>query len=390
MRFSRLKLFGVALSMGVSLLAVQSAHASMSGPSSIQIDGGPIGPLQISGGFDGYGYALNNTLTGNKNAGIQLGNALIELQKSSGIVQFTVEVGAYSYNVLGYPPGTSTAGGQNYFSESPLYAGYITIAPNSHVSFSAGQLNSLEGYEASQDWNNYNVLVSELFYVETAQNRGFEVAANAGNFTATVSISDGYFTKVVNYLQFLIAYTPDTNDSFNLFGSANLGNVGPNVTGIGNLLYNNSKMIGGYYTYTNGNFTMTPEVQYQRTGTINKYADAGYQLGGPVSNIGLALFGDYQFGSNGPWSIGAFAEYASESYKKSAIYQGVSPDYFGFGPGSHLEGLSVTPTWQYKDIFARADLGYIHVTPGGGGTAFGANGFQKNQITGVLEAGLLF
>jgi hypothetical protein len=390
MRFPRLKFFGAALATGMSVLAMQSAHASMSGPSQIQIDGGPIGPLQFSGGFDGYGYAMNNSLTGTKSTGFQLGNALVELQKSTGVVQFTLEVGAYSYYVLGYPPATATAAGQNYFAESPLYAGYVTIAPNSHVSFSAGQLNSLEGYEGAQDWNNYNLLVTELFYVENAQNRGFEVAANAGKFSATVSISDGYFTKVINYLQYLLTYTPNTNSSFNLFGGANLGTTGPNVTGIGNLLYNNSTMIGAYYTYTNGNFTMTPEVQYQRTGAVNKYAGAGYQIGAPVSNIGAALFGDYQFGSNGPWSIGAFAEYASESYSKTATYSGVTPDYFGFGAGSHLYGLSITPTWQYKDIFARADVGYIHVQPGSGGSAFGTNGFAKNQITGVLEAGLLF
>jgi hypothetical protein len=390
MRFSRLRLLGTALAAGVSTMAVQSAHASMSGPSQIQIDGGPVGPLQISGGFDGYGYAMNNTLSGNKTGGVQLGNALVELQKTSGVVQFTLEAGAYSAYTLGYAPGTAGPNGQNYFAESPLYAGYITVAPNAHVSFSAGQLNSLEGYEGAQDWNNYNVLTTELFYVENAQNRGFEVAANAGKFSATVSISDGYFTKVVNYLQYLVTYTPDTNDSFNLFGATNLGMTGPNVTGIGNLLYDNSTMFGAWYTYTNGNFSLTPEIQYQYNRAQSKYAGSGYQIGGPVSNIGLALFGDYQFGSNGPWSIGAFAEYASESYKKGATYAGVSPDYFGFGPGSDLAGFSVTPTWQYKDIFARADLGYIHVNAGSDGTAFGTNGVQKNQFTGILEGGLLF
>jgi hypothetical protein len=391
MRFSRLHLLGAALGAGISMLAVQSAQASMSGPAQIQIDGGPVGPLQISGGFDGYGYAMSNAQFGTKTSGVQLGNALIELQKNSGVLQFTLEVGAYSSFVLGYPPGTATAGGQNYFSESPLYAGYVTLAPSSHFSISAGQLNSLEGYEGAQDWNNYNTLVSELFYVENAQNRGVEIAVNGGPVTATVSLSDGYFTKVTNYIQYLLTYAPNTNSSYNLFGAFNLGITGPNVSGIGNLLYNNSSMVGAYYTYTNGNFTMTPEVQYQYNKTINKYGNAGYILGGPTSNIGLALFADYQFGSNGPWSIGSFVEYASESYKKGAVYSGISPDYFGFGPGSNLYGVSVTPTWQYKDIFARADLGFIHVNPGSGAAGpYGQNGTAKNQVTGLLEAGLLF
>ena len=390
MRLRHSTLFGSVLGLGFSFLGMQPARASMNGPESIKIDGGPVGSLQFSGGFDGYGYAMNNTATENKSSGVQLGNALIELQKPVGLLQFTVEIGAYSAYVMGYAPGSSTAAGQNYFLESPLYAGYVTLAPSSHFSVSAGQLNSLEGYEGAQDWNNYNVLASELFYVENDQNRGVELSANAGKFTATVSISDGYFTKVINYLQYLLTYAPDKNDSFNLFGGANLGTTGPDVTGTGNLLYDNSTLFGGYYTYTNGGFTMTPEVQYQRTRPMNKYAAGGFQIGGPVSNIGLALFSDYQFGPRSPWSIGAFGEYASESYRKGATYAGITPDYFGFGPGSRLYGFSVTPTWQYKDLFARADLGFIHVNPGAGGSAFGTNGFQKNQVTGVLEAGLLF
>ena len=209
MRLFRLKLVGAALEVGVSLLAVQSAQASMSGPSQIQIDAGPVGPLQLSGGFDGYGYAMNNSLSGDKTGGVQLGNALIEVQKTTGVMQFTLEVGAYSATTLGYAPGTATPGGQNYFAESPLYAGYITFAPNSHMSISAGQLNSLEGYEGAQDWNNYNALTSELFYVENAQNRGVQIAATAGKFSGTISITDGNFTTVVTHLQFLGTYAPD-------------------------------------------------------------------------------------------------------------------------------------------------------------------------------------
>ena len=69
----------------------------MSGPTAIQIDGGPLGPLQLSGGVDGYGYYLGGTNDQgnapftNKSIGMNVGNAMIELQKTDGVLQFTVE-----------------------------------------------------------------------------------------------------------------------------------------------------------------------------------------------------------------------------------------------------------------------------------------------------------
>ena len=67
-----------------------------------------------------------------QNCAVALGNVLIELQKTKGVVQFTIEVGAYSPQTLSTAPATD-----DYFSASPIYAGYVTISSNSAVSLSA-------------------------------------------------------------------------------------------------------------------------------------------------------------------------------------------------------------------------------------------------------------
>jgi hypothetical protein len=369
--------------VGVALALLGGPAAAMNGPNAIEIDGGPLGPLQLSGGVDGFGYAQSDTDAGDKTDGIALGNALVQLQKNSGLLQFTVEVGAYTTQVLGYAPLDAGPGSPNYAPESPLYAGYVTIAPTANLSFSAGQLVSLVGFEATQDWSNANAYFSEVAATQPGEGRGAQVAYTNGPLTATVSLTDGYYTGVINYLQGIVTYAPNGQNSFNLFGGSALGRVGSAVHGPGTPLLDNSTLVGGFYTATVGRLSVTPEAQYQYT---NRSTALG--LGGQVSNLSLAVFETYQLADNAPWSIGGFVEYAEEGYDKSSLYT-VSPDFFGFGPGASLEGISVTPTWQGKNLFVRVDGGFIHVDRGAGGTGFGA-GTGANQFSGLAEAGLLF
>ena len=146
--------FAVAFTTGCSLLAMHSAHA-LNGPASIQIDGGPLGPLEMSGGMSGYFYAQSGTAdkggssaVGDRSTGASLDAALIDLQKNTGILQFNIEVG---------PEGGSTDSrrqaeqGQHHgLSREPALSRAMSpIAPtNSPITVSAGQFLSLEGYES--------------------------------------------------------------------------------------------------------------------------------------------------------------------------------------------------------------------------------------------------
>ena len=54
--------------------------------------------------------------------------------------------------------------------------------------------------------------------------------------------------------------------------------------------------------------------------------------------------------------------------------------------------MAVAPTWQYKDLFARANAGYIYLlnNKGPNGTYGYGNGDVRGEFTGTLEAGVLF
>ena len=98
---------------GSQLLAVPSAKA-LNAPAEIPI---ADNTLQISGGIDGYVYGQTGTApkgepdasaVGDSPYGTNLTNALIALQKSSGLFQFTLEVG----------PGGRAAGAGHRAAES--------------------------------------------------------------------------------------------------------------------------------------------------------------------------------------------------------------------------------------------------------------------------------
>ncbi len=397
----RRQLIGLGFVAASSLLALHAANA-MSGPASIQIDGGPLGDLQLSGGVDGYGYYLGDTTeSGNlpfthKDLGADLANGLVELQKTDGQLQFTLEVGSNGGALTlgsGAPGQTSIT----TFTTGPLYAGYITVAPSGlPVTFSAGQIGSLEGYESGIDWNNANQLTTEIFYVQNSQSRGVSANYTQGPINATVSFGDGYDTGVWNFIQGLITYTINSTNSVSIYTADNLGRTGlasyaygGGVTG-GAPYYVNSDMIGGFYSFTMGNLNLVPEVQYQIAKGDSKLGIGTYDPASgnfyakASSNLGAALFADYSLSSTSPYSIGAWAEYWTS--KGTA-------DWF-IGSDSEGVGASVSPTWQYKDLFARADAGYIyllHNKAADGVTSYGyGDNKDHGEFVGTLEAGLLF
>lgn len=405
----RRQLLGLGVVAASSLLAINAAHA-LNGPTAIQIDGGPLGPLEISGGLDGYGFVQSgastengSALDTNRTAGVNVGSALIELQKTSGIVQFTIEVGSTGGTpVLGTKVTQTTI---NEYSTGPLYQGYITLAPkNSPVSISAGQMVSLEGYEGVTDWSNPSQLSTAIFNVQNLSSRGVSLNYNKGAVDATVLFSDGYNTGVYNFLQALVSYTFNATNVLNVYYGGNLGQTGLNaktygICGYGNPdcggtvgtfgpQFANSQLVGAYYNYTMGNLNLVPEVQYQVA-----HENAKLGIFKQTGNFGAALFSTYTFGKS-PYSLGGWVEYF-DSHSSSLNQNGpVDAANWFVGPNSEAIGFAVAPAWQYKNLFARANAGYIYLLnnkdTNGVAFGYGSNGNGRGEFTGTLEAGVLF
>ena len=158
-------------------MAPATAHAARSTlPHHLRI-AGPLGTLELSGGADGYAYALtgagdetNKGLLGTStSAGVQFLNGLIQLQKPDGLLRFTVQVGAVNSLTLGTKPAPPSV---QTWSTGPVRTAYVTLAPTENFTISVGQMGSVEGFELSIDWENYNLLTTALWFVaELAKRR---------------------------------------------------------------------------------------------------------------------------------------------------------------------------------------------------------------------------
>ncbi len=399
MDFWKLSLAGATV---LAALCMAAPARAMNGPALIQLDGGPLGDLQISGGMDGYGYYLSGTnrggypgsayLTGTpfptKSNGAEAGTLLFQVQKSDGIVQFNIEFGNTNTIILGAPPTQLTF---KTFPTGALYVGSVTIAPpNSPVTISAGHMVSLEGYESAQDWANGSLLNSALFAIENNNSRGIEAVYSQGPLTATLFYGDGWDSGVFNFLQALAVYTFNPSNVLSVYYGGNLGRTGLNTfayggstTGAYGTELVNSQMIGAFYSYTNGNLNLVPEVQFAYA-----KADAKANIAKPTSNFGVALFGNYTFGTS-PYSVGGWVAFDS-SHNSAADNQLV----WFVGPDAEVIEAAISPTWQYKDLFVRANAGYLYLLNNKDATGvrfgYGNNNNGRGNFVGALEAGVLF
>lgn len=385
---------GFGFMVASSLLAMNAACA-LNGPASITIDGGPLGALQLSGAAEGYGYVIGNNnksavstgITPN-NDGINFGAGMVELQKATGLLQFTVELSSMGGAIVlgSNTPGQSTF---NQFSTGPLYAGYVTFAPKAApVTISAGRFASLEGYESSFAWGNATQFTTVIADVGNNASNGVQVAYTQGPLAASLLFGDGWDTHVFNFMQALVTYTFNSDNVLNAFYGGNLGRTGVNAHIYGNTgtswkntsvasygpYFVNSQTFGMYYSYTGGALSVTPEMQY-----VYAKPDARVGVNKFSANLATAVFGEYSF-PNTPYSLGGWVEY-EDSVGASNWFNG------GHSQGV---GLALSPTWQHKDLYVRLNGGMFYLTHRTAGNGFGDNANKRTQLMGTLDIGLEF
>ena len=184
---------GVVISTLIS--AVWVPAYAVDGPKPVEIDGGPLGPLQFSAAADGYFYYQSGTssnpgasIAGGKDVGAEFSAWMAQLKKSTGLIQFTLQLAQYKDINLG--ANKPTIINNNQLTDGPLRSAFISLVPTPDLKISVGQLSSLEGYESAFPWNNPSALRTVLVVGENASNRGVEVDYTYGpvrQFLATAT-----------------------------------------------------------------------------------------------------------------------------------------------------------------------------------------------------------
>jgi Putative beta-barrel porin-2, OmpL-like. bbp2 len=368
----------------VSLLfAASTAHAdalstpSMSGPlaanaSPLSFDGGPLGTIYVTGAISGLAlYQTNHTqVPGDHETLLDFTNGQVSIQKTDGPIQFYIQAGAYSLPSLGLPYVRATTNTNNTFGAVPV--AYLKIAPTDTFNVEAGKLPTLVGAEYTFTFENLNIERGLLWNEEPAISRGVQANYTVGPFSLSLALTDGAYTNRYNQLSGSAAYAFSSADTVTVVGSGDLGKSENFFQPVANeAVYN---LI---WAHTSGPWTVTSYAQY-----TNVSPD-----GSPsTSTWGGAALANYAFNAN--WSLGGRVEYIKQS-------NGYQPALYGHD--SSAWSFTVTPTYQYKLLFARADVSYVtasHLSllssQSAPGPGFGTSGTETGQFRVLFETGILF
>jgi hypothetical protein len=139
-------------------------------PTPFSLDLGPAGKTYVTGVLSGLGFEQSNPLPGNKNGQIDISNAQLIIQKPDGLVQYYLQVGAYSIPALGTQYITAGNANGDFFGAMPQ--AFIKLAPTSNFSIEGGKLPTLIGAEYTFSFENMNIERGLLWNQEPAVSRG--------------------------------------------------------------------------------------------------------------------------------------------------------------------------------------------------------------------------
>jgi hypothetical protein len=107
-----------------------------------------------------------------------------------------------------------------------------------------------------------------------------------------------------------------------------------------------------------------------------------------ASTYGGAILANYSFAEESPLS-GVSLPVRFEYIASTGSLAKGSPNLL-YGPGSNAWSITLTPTYQYKIYFVRAEFSHVGTSSTTPGLVFGRDGMNTTQTRAVFEAGILF
>jgi hypothetical protein len=346
-------------------------------------DGGPLGKIYVSGQVTGLALSQSNrapsAYPGNSASLVDLSNAQVELQTTSGPVQLYVQAGAYSLPTVG--SSYVRASKATSLTFGPVPVAYVKLVPSADVTIQVGALPALIGAEYIFTFQNMNIERGLLWSQEPDVSKGVEINYSHGPVLLQGSLNDGFDSGRYNWISGLGAYTLDSANTVTIDGGANLGATATSTFRTP-LAQNNSAIINLAYTYSKGSLMINPYLQYTAV-----RANPALGIYSAAKTYSGAVLAKYSFTSE--FSLAARAEY-EDSVAGGCSVSGCALSNLLYGPGSSAASLTLTPTYQKGVVFVRGEVSHTivaHLTPGEG---FGSAGMAKTQDRVLVETGVLF
>nr|WP_295663143.1 outer membrane beta-barrel protein [Polymorphobacter sp.] len=355
--------------------AITGPLAGNSAP--LNFDLGGFGKVYVTGVASGIARFQDHAVTGAGDHGAygDLSNGQVFIQKIDGVFQFYLQAGVYSLPSLGTPYTRATRVTDSTFG--PLPQAFIKIAPTANFSIQAGKMPTLIGAEYTFTFENMNIDRGLLWNLEPAVSKGVQANYTAGPLAFSVSLNDGFYSSKYSTVSGSVAYTIDPKNVLAFAASGNTKTTTKSTVSTPGIL-NNSSIYNLILTHTDGPWLIQPYVQYTHVdGLVPQFGTTS------ASTIGGAILAKYSFTPE--FSLPVRGEYVSSSGTR-----GGTAASFLYGTGSDAYSITVSPTYQYKIFFVRAEGSYVKAIHATAGSAFGKLGNDTSQVRGVLELGVLF
>lgn len=299
-------------------------------------------------------------------------NAFAILTKNQGTLQYALQAGAYSIPVVGFAGNKTIATNANTGLYGPVPLAYLEYVPSSTFNVSAGVLATLTGAESTFTYLNWNIERGAVWNVENAVSRGVRASFTTGKLTATAGANDGFYSGSWVAAEGSLNYAPDSNESLLFVALVPNAQTPPNPTAS----VANKQLFNLVYTRTLGKLQIAPYLLW-----ANSPAAPSLGYTSAENAVGAALLAQMSFSSK--WSTALRYETLHNSSMPGAT--SLNADLVGYGPGSGVNTLTLTPEWKNGPVFARVDFsdawpGYY--TPG---LTFGTN---ASQFRTVVEVGV--
>jgi hypothetical protein len=345
-----------------------------------RFDAGPLGPVYMTGAVSTLGLWQNNISPGDQHSLASLSNGQFFFQKTDGLFQYFLQVGAYTIPSLGTPYVNTPKATGDYFG--PLPVAYLNLAPSSTFSIEGGKLPTLIGAGYTFSFQNPNIEHSLLWNQEPAVNRGGQLNYTAGPLALSFSLNDGFYSNRYTWLTGSATYTLDSANKFTWVAGGNYSHTTKSTLATP-LFQNNETILNLIYLHSSAPWAFATGFQYTHVPAIPSVGALT-----SASTAGGAILVNYSFGDASPLS-GVSLPLRLEYISSTGSLANGAPNLL-YGPGSNAWSITLTPTYQYKIFFARAEFSRVGANSATPGLAFGPGGINTTQTRGVFEIGFLF
>jgi putative OmpL-like beta-barrel porin-2 len=267
---------------------------------------------------------------------------------------------------------------------------WAKIAPTDNFYIQGGKLPTLIGAENAFTFQNMNIQRGLLDAQGPTISRGSQLGYTQGPLALALSWNDGFYSNRYTWLSGSAAYRFDPANSLVLAAGGNFAHTAKVTTTTPFLqttavpLFQNNETIFTFsYTHNSAPWTVTPHLQFTHVpaaSSIGAFSSA--------STIGGAILANYSFGDDSPLpgvSLPIRFEYIGSTGSAAAG----APNLL-YGPGSIAWSITLSPTYQYRIFFVRAEISHVGTSNTASGLVFGPNGTNRTQTRCVIEAGILF